>query len=93
VLPALGALGGGPTSGALKQGFAVISSDAGHTSGTDGVLRQRRAGPLDDGYQAVLKLRPMAKAMIAAAYGRGPDRSYIGAAPTAAATQWSPPRA
>ncbi len=31
VHPALGALGGGPVTGALAQGFAVISSDAGHT--------------------------------------------------------------
>ncbi|MEN9628130.1 MAG: hypothetical protein RJA10_1357, partial [Pseudomonadota bacterium] len=31
VQPALGALGGGPLKGALVQGFAVISSDAGHT--------------------------------------------------------------
>ena len=31
VVPALGALGGGPLTGALMQGFAVISSDAGHS--------------------------------------------------------------
>lgn len=31
VQPAQGALGGGPVTGALVQGFAVISSDAGHT--------------------------------------------------------------
>ncbi len=78
VVPALGALGGGPVTGALKQGFAVISSDAGHTLaqtpffGTDAQARRNY------GYQAVLDLTPMAKAMIAAAYGRGPDRSYIG---------------
>ena len=33
VQPALGALGGGPLTGALMQGFAVISSDAGHKIG------------------------------------------------------------
>jgi hypothetical protein len=33
---------------------------------------------LDHGYQAVRTLTPMAKALIAAAYGKGPDRSYIG---------------
>ena len=32
----------------------------------------------DFGYGAVGKLTPMAKAMIATAYGKGPDRSYIG---------------
>jgi feruloyl esterase len=71
--------GGGPVpSPALQQGFAVISSDAGHTDGSDpsfGVDYQAR---LDYGYQAVAKLTPMAKALIAAAYGKGPDRSYIG---------------
>lgn len=75
---ALGALGGGPLTGALHQGFAVLSSDAGHNGsqnpsfGTDPQARQ------DYGYAAVAKLTPVAKALIAAAYGKGPDRSYIG---------------
>lgn len=78
VQPALGALGGGPITGALAQGFAVISSDAGHTGRQNprfGAEPQARA---DYGYQAVGALTPMAKALIAAAYGKGPDRSYIG---------------
>ena len=78
VQPALGALGGGPVTGALAQGFAVISSDAGHTGRQNprfGADPQARA---DYGYQAVGTLTPMAKALIAAAYGKGPDRSYIG---------------
>ncbi len=75
---ALGALGGGPLTGALHQGFAVISSDAGHNGsqnpsfGADPIARQ------DYGYGAVTKLTPMAKGLIAAAYGKAPDRSYIG---------------
>jgi hypothetical protein len=74
------ALGGGgpvPTT-ALQQGFAVISSDAGHSGSRDpsfGIDFQAR---LDYGYQAAAKLTPMAKALIAAAYGRRPDRSYFG---------------
>ena len=74
------ALGGGgpqPTV-ALQQGFAVISSDAGHTGQGNlafGIDFQAR---LDYGYQAVAKLTPMAKALIATAYGKGPDRSYFG---------------
>ena len=74
------ALGGGgpmPTT-ALQQGFAVISSDAGHSGSTDpsfGIDFQAR---LDYGYQAAAKLTPMAKALIAAAYGKRPDRSYFG---------------
>lgn len=78
VQPALGALGGGPLTGALAQGFAVISSDAGHTGRQNprfGADPQARA---DYGYQAVGTLTPMAKALIATAYGKAPDRSYIG---------------
>jgi len=78
VQPALGALGGGPLTGALAQGFAVISSDAGHTRRQNprfGAESQARA---DYGYKAVGTLTPMAKALINAAYGKGPDRSYIG---------------
>ena len=82
VVAATGAVsGGGPLTSALNMGFAVISSDAGHTGGplgappTFGIDPQAR---LDYGYQAVGKLTPMAKAVIRVAYGKGPDRSYIG---------------
>jgi pimeloyl-ACP methyl ester carboxylesterase len=80
VQPALGNLGGGPVTDALLQGFAVISSDAGHDN-------RKTHGPLfgldpqarlDYGYQAVGKLTPIAKEIIRIAYGKGPDRSYIG---------------
>ncbi len=77
VSPALG--GGGPVpTTALQQGFAVISSDAGHSGPDDpsfGIDFQAR---LDYGYQAAARLTPMAKALIAAAYGKPPDRSYFG---------------
>lgn len=77
VVTATGSTGGGaPLSNALTMGFAVISSDAGHVGppwfGLDPQAR------LDYGYQAVGSLTPMAKALIKDAYGRGPDRSYIG---------------
>jgi pimeloyl-ACP methyl ester carboxylesterase len=80
VQPALGNLGGGPVTNALLQGFAVISSDAGHdnrkTRGPGfGLDPQAR---LDYGYQAVGKLTPTAKKIIRIAYGKAPDRSYIG---------------
>lgn len=74
---ALGGFGGGPLTNALNQGFAVLSSDAGHTGAqnpTFGIDPQAR---LDYGYQAVAKLTPMAKSVIASAYGKGPDRSYF----------------
>jgi feruloyl esterase len=77
ISPAQG--GGGPVpTTALQQGFAVISSDAGHSGPSDpsfGIDFQAR---LDYGYQAAAKLTPMAKALIAAAYGKPPDRSYFG---------------
>lgn len=77
LVTAQGALGGGPLNGALLMGFAVISSDAGHSPGlpTFGYDPQAR---LDYGYQAVAKLTPMAKSIIEQVYGKAPDRSYFG---------------
>jgi pimeloyl-ACP methyl ester carboxylesterase len=78
VQPALGALGGGPLTGALHQGFAVISSDAGHNGSQNPSFGADPEARQNYGYGAVAKLTPMAKAMIALVYGKGPDRSYIG---------------
>ncbi len=79
VVPATGTFGGGPTTGALLQGFAVLSSDAGHTLAQGGpAFGFDPQARLDYGYQAVGKLTPMAKQLIALAYGKGPDRSYFG---------------
>lgn len=80
VVPAIGASGGGgPLTSALLQGFAVLSSDAGHTLAQGGpAFGLDPQARLDYGYQAVGKLTPMAKSAIALAYGRGPDRSYFG---------------
>jgi feruloyl esterase len=77
VVPATGSTGGGPVTHALHQGFAVLSSDAGHTAAQNlafGIDPQAR---LDYGYQAVGTLTPMAKAVIQRVYGKGPDRSYF----------------
>lgn len=78
VHPAQGALGGGPLTGALVQGFAVISSDAGHTGAQTPYFGLEPQARLDYGHLAVAKLTPMAKQLIRAAYGKAPDRSYIG---------------
>jgi feruloyl esterase len=78
VATANGVFGGGPVTSALAQGFAVLSSDAGHNAAqnpTFGIDPQAR---LDYGYQAVGKLTPMAKSVIQTAYGKGADRSYFG---------------
>lgn len=79
VVPATGALGGGPLTSALLQGFAVLSTDAGHSNAQGGPAfgfdpQARR----DYGYQAVGTMTPIAKALIASAYGKEPDRSYFG---------------
>ena len=74
------ALGGGgpmPTT-ALQQDFAVLSSDAGHSGSRDLSFGLDFQARLDYGYQAAARLTPMAKALIATAYGKRPDRSYFG---------------
>jgi len=75
---ATGALGGGPLTSALLQGFAVLSSDAGHTLQDGPAFGLDPQARRDYGYQAVGTMTPIAKAIIAAAYGKGPDRSYFG---------------
>ncbi len=78
VSTALGTAGGGPLSGALASGFAVISSDAGHSSSQVPLFGLDPQARIDYGYNAAATLTPMAKALIAQAYGKRPDRSYFG---------------
>ncbi len=78
VKTAVGAVsGGGYLTNALHMGFAVISSDAGH-SGYSPFFGLDPQARLDYGYNTVATLTPMAKALIETAYGKAPDRSYIG---------------
>ena len=70
--------GGGALDNALNQGFAVISSDAGHAGSLGPFFGADPQARLDYGYQAAAKLTPMAKSLIKTAYGKGPDRSYFG---------------
>lgn len=77
VSPAFGDIrGGAPTSNGLTKGFAVISSDAGHSPPAPffGIDPQAR---IDYGYNAVAELTPMAKRLIKAYYGKLPDKSYF----------------
>jgi hypothetical protein len=78
VVTATGSTGAGPITHALKQGFAVISSDAGHAGAQTTAFGFEPESRLDYGYKAVGKLTPMAKDLVKAAYGKAPDRSYIG---------------
>ena len=90
VVPAIGVRADGLATGdkvALARGFAVLSSDSGH-SGSDpansehgiaagaafGLDAQARR---DYGYAADLTLSPIAKAIVAAHYGRRPDYAYM----------------
>lgn len=78
VVPAMGTIGGGaPTHTALQQGFVVVSSDAGHSGAQNPRFGLDPQARLDYGYNAVVQLTPVSKQLIAQAYGRGPDRSYI----------------
>ncbi|WP_227589911.1 tannase/feruloyl esterase family alpha/beta hydrolase [Demequina pelophila] len=77
VATATGTFTGGQLENGLQMGFAVLSSDAGHTGSQIPVFGFEPQARLDYGYQAVGTLTPMAKALITEAYGRGPDRSYI----------------
>lgn len=79
VSTATGGIGGaGALDNALNMGFAVLSSDAGHAASLGPFFGVDPQARLDYGYQAVGKLTPMAKSAILAAYGKGPDRSYLG---------------
>jgi feruloyl esterase len=73
VATAFGVTGG---HSALGQGFAVVTTDSGHESNdqTFGVDPQAR---IDYGYRALDLVTRHAKAVIARAYGRGPERSYL----------------
>ena len=76
---ATGAVNGGPGLDCpLNQGFAVLSSDAGHDGALGPLFGIDPQARLDYGYQAAAKLTPMAKSLIQTAYGRPPDRSYFG---------------
>ncbi|WP_313236010.1 tannase/feruloyl esterase family alpha/beta hydrolase [Delftia acidovorans] len=78
VSTAVGALGGGPLGNALQMGFAVLSSDAGHAGSLGPFFGLDPQARLDYGYQAVGKLTPMARSALQTAYGKGPDRAYLG---------------
>ena len=85
VQPAFGNVSSAATTNALLQGFAVLSSDAGHTAESGpavglvggnlfGMDPQAR---LDYGYQANGALAPMAKKLISSHYGQPPKTSYM----------------
>ncbi|WP_203072059.1 tannase/feruloyl esterase family alpha/beta hydrolase [Falsiroseomonas ponticola] len=78
VLPALAEFGGGPVTGGLHQGFAVLSSNAGNRDRGEANFGADPQARLDYGYQAVGSLTPVAREIIRRVYGKLPDRSYFG---------------
>src|SRR6188508_259552 len=74
----LGAVAAGTTP-ALLRGFAVVSTDTGHTgqNGFDAGFMQEQQAALDFAYQAVGRIAGLAKQIIAQHYAKGPDHSYF----------------
>ena len=79
---ALGAIGPGQAANALGMGYAVVSTDAGHTAeptpGVGGVLfgldPQAR---IDYGYNGFDQVTRVAKRIVELHYGKAPSRSYF----------------
>ena len=64
---------------ALARGFAVVSTDTGHTGtgGFDGTFQQDQQASLDFAYAAIGRVAELAKRIIARHYGKAPDKSYF----------------
>ena len=76
--PGYGAVGGADPP-ALARGFAVVSTDGGHRSGSmiDARFALDQQGRIDYAYNAVDKTTFLAKALIARYYGEPPRHSYF----------------
>jgi feruloyl esterase len=70
------ATGGTP---ALARGFAVVSTDTGHTgqNGFDASFMGEQQAALDFAYQAVGRVASLAKQIIAQHYAKAPEHSYF----------------
>lgn len=78
IVDATGNLLNAPEGTALGRGYAVASTDGGHSTGQSDVLfaldPQAR---LDYGYNAVGEVALVAQRIIATQFGRAPERSYL----------------
>jgi feruloyl esterase len=73
----LGAQAAGTTP-ALARGFAVITTDTGHTgTGFDGSFQGEQQAALDFAYQAVGRVAGLAKQIVAQYYAKPADHSYF----------------
>jgi hypothetical protein len=73
----IGAAAAGTTP-ALVRGFAVVSTDTGHTgaNGFDANFMREQQAALDFAYQAVGRVASLAKQIVASYYSRPADHSY-----------------
>jgi tannase/feruloyl esterase len=74
----LGAQAAGTTP-ALVRGFAVVTTDTGHTgtNGFDANFMREQQAALDFAYQAVGRVASLAKLIVGQYYGRSADHSYF----------------
>jgi hypothetical protein len=73
----LGAAAAG-TMPALLRGFAVVTTDTGHSgTGFDASFMREQQASLDFAYEAIGRVAGLAKQIVARYYGRAADRSYF----------------
>jgi len=73
----LGATAAGSTP-ALARGFAVASTDTGHSGQVfDASFMQEQQASLDFAYQAIGRVAQLARQVVAQHYAKPPDRSYF----------------
>jgi feruloyl esterase len=73
----LGAQAAGTTPG-LVRGFAVVTTDTGHTAtGFDGSFQREQQASLDFAYEAVGRVAGLAKQIVAQYYAKPADHSYF----------------
>jgi feruloyl esterase len=78
VAPAIGIIPNSPRPPALLDGFAVVSTDAGHQgSPVDASFAVDQQARIDYGYNALDKVTLAAKALIKSYYGKPPAHSYM----------------
>ena len=72
-----GSLSYGVMGAPLKHGYAVATTDTGHTGGDASWALGHPEKMIDYGYRGIHEMTVKAKAIITAFYGSGPKRSYF----------------
>lgn len=78
VSPAIGRIANSAQAPALARGFAVVSTDAGHSGAmVDASFGADQQARVDYGYAAIGKVTSAAKTLVQRYYGRAPAHSYF----------------